>query len=301
MGKHAYLIMIHEVSPIFYKLIVALDYKDNDIYVHVDKKMSEKEFDYINNLKRKGEVLYSNIYFVKRRKVYWATINQTLAEIELFKKAVLKKYDYYHLISGSDFPIKSQAEIHKFFEENNGKEFVHFGTSNYQNDIQSRFNRYHFFVKQLGRDFRPGFWNIMETYSAAIQRRLNINRLKNQSFSFYGGANWCSVTHDFAQYIVDNFKTYYWKYRFTRSSDESYKQTILMNSHFKNNLYMKGFSDDYQSCVRKIDWTRGNPYVWRQEDYEELVDSQCMFARKFDVKIDDTIVKMIFNKVKADE
>jgi len=86
----------------------------------------------------------------------------------------------------------------------------------------------------------------METYSAAIQRRLNINRLKNQSFSFYGGANWCSVTHDFAQYIVDNFKTYYWKYRFTRSSDESYKQTILMNSHFKYNLYMPYIEDTFK-------------------------------------------------------
>ncbi len=52
-----------------------------------------------------------------------------------------------------------------FFEENNGKEFIHFGTQQYQRDIQQRFNVYHFFTRQLGRKRDKRFWVYAETYA----------------------------------------------------------------------------------------------------------------------------------------
>ena len=33
--------------------------------------------------------------------------------------------------------------------------------------------------------------------------------------------------------------------------------------------------------MRLIDWTRGAPYVWRRQNYEELLQSEQLFARKF--------------------
>ena len=36
--------------------------------------------------------------------------------------------------------------------------------------------------------------------------------------------------------------------------------------------------------MRLIDWRRGNPYVWRDEDYDELIHSDRIFARKFSSK-----------------
>ena len=44
--------------------------------------------------------------------------------MELLKAAIKGNYDYYHLISGMDLPIKTQKEIHEFFENNKGKEFI---------------------------------------------------------------------------------------------------------------------------------------------------------------------------------
>lgn len=35
-----------------------------------------------------------------------------------------------------------------------------------------------------------------------------------------------------------------------------------------------------RSCMREIDWNRGNPYVWQLEDYDQLVHSDRLFARK---------------------
>lgn len=40
--KHAYLIMAHNDIPLLRKLIEILDYPDNDIYLHIDKKCTEE-------------------------------------------------------------------------------------------------------------------------------------------------------------------------------------------------------------------------------------------------------------------
>lgn len=39
--RHAYLIMAHHELPLLFNLISALDYTENDLYVHVDKKRQD--------------------------------------------------------------------------------------------------------------------------------------------------------------------------------------------------------------------------------------------------------------------
>ena len=34
--------------------------------------------------------------------------------------------------------------------------------------------------------------------------------------------------------------------------------------------------------MRYIDWDRGKPYTFTEEDFDEVINSECMFARKFD-------------------
>ena len=48
--------------------------------------------------------------------------------------------------------------------------------------------------------------------------------------------------------------------------------------------------------TRYIDWVRGsnnNPYVFREADYEELKRASGLFARKFDLNIDQKIVEKL--------
>ena len=47
--------------------------------------------------------------------------------------------------------------------------------------------------------------------------------------------------------------------------------------------------------MRHIDWKRGKPYIFRNDDFDELISSNCMFARKFDEKIDNEIIEKIFD------
>ena len=293
MSKHAYLLMIHENTLVLKRLLQLLDDERNDIYIHVDKNAVDLDVREIRNIVNK-----SNVFFVKRHKVYWGTHSITKAEIDLFQEAVRGEYAYYHLLSGADLPIKTQDQIHDFFDSHQGKEFIHFGTQQYQQDIKERYNQYHFFTKQLGRKRDKQFWVTMETYSLAVQRRLHIDRTRNIGMSFYGGANWVSITNNFAKYIVNEYKNYRRHFRFVQISDELIWQTMVMNSPYKNNIYLPGFMNDYLACSRHIDWNRGNPYVFRNDDFDLLMKSKCMFARKFDEKIDSQIVEKIFKEIK---
>ena len=121
MKKHAYLIMAHDNFYILEKLIQLIDYDLNDIYIHIDKKAKNFNFNYFRNLVNK-----SNIYFVKRFNVRWGGYSIVEAELELLNKAIKGEYEYYHIISGVDLPLKSQEYIHKFFNANRGKEFIIF-------------------------------------------------------------------------------------------------------------------------------------------------------------------------------
>ena len=82
-------------------------------------------------------------------KVYWGDISQVQVEYLLFETALSHgPYAYYHLLSGTDLPIKSQDYIHAFFQQNAGKEFVGFWQdAAHQRDLERKVFRYYFLQK----------------------------------------------------------------------------------------------------------------------------------------------------------
>lgn len=58
---------------------------------------------------------------------------------------------------------------------------------------------------------------------------------------------------------------------------------------------MNIFNNDYKSCLREIDFKNGNPYIYRINDFNKLINSENLFARKFDSRIDKEIINEIFN------
>ena len=130
--KHAYLIIAHNNFNQLKKLIELLDYEENDIYIHLDKKSK------LNVEELKKYVKKSKLIFTKRIKVSWGGFSLVQSELILLKASVKENYMYYHLISGADLPIKSMKEIHEFFEENEGKQFIHFRREDDYDGIENR-------------------------------------------------------------------------------------------------------------------------------------------------------------------
>lgn len=94
------------------------------------------------------------------------------------------------------------------------------------------------------------------------------------------GCNWCSITNDFCSYLISKENEICKRYYQTFCADENFLQTVLWNSPFKKNVYST--IDEYGGSLRAIDWNKGNPYTWwHKEDPDMLIDSNCLFVKKF--------------------
>ena len=115
--KIAYIILCHKNLDQTNQLINQLDDGFCDFYVHIDKKSSTYNFD------------STRVFMVKdknRIDIKWAHISMVYATLNAMKliKAIGKVYDYVFLLSGQDFPIKSNAEIQAYLTQHNGKNFI---------------------------------------------------------------------------------------------------------------------------------------------------------------------------------
>lgn len=287
MMKHAYLIVCHNNFEILKKLVAVLDDSRNDIYIHVDRKVRN-----FSKIKECLAVQNATLTFVKRIHVSWGGYSQIKAELILLEAATKTKHTYYHLISGVDMPIKSQSEIHAFFAENLGKEFISIDEKSEDGELfAARIKHYHFLQDIIGRNhgLNIAVAEKVEQYLLKIQRFLRINRLRYFSCGLYKGGNWFSITHGMAEYILVKKREIHKRYRFGLCADELFLQTTAMASPYAENVT--------GDIMRYTDWNRGSPYVFRSEDYEALISSEKLFARKFDENIDMEIVNKIYRSI----
>ncbi|WP_295616196.1 beta-1,6-N-acetylglucosaminyltransferase [uncultured Methanobrevibacter sp.] len=290
MNKQAILIIAHNYSnlEILNKQLDVLDSECFDIFIHIDRKSKMR----IEDIKKCEN---SKMHIYKKFRTYWGHSSQVYCELFLIRKALEteEKYDYLHLISGEDFPLKKPEKIHAYFNKHYGKEFVHFQCLKLT-EKKVYWNKYYRFI----RNHNDASWSRrIDIKLLHLQMRLKIDRTKRRDIKLYTGANWFSITDKFAEFAISKSELMK-KLRFTAHPDEIYMQTILYNSEFKNNLYYQGFDDNYDSCKRLIDWKRGKPYIWKMEDLKEIEESNFFFARKFDINTDRKIIDYLNKKLK---
>ena len=157
MKRHAYLILAHHHFSQLRKLIELLDDSRNDIFVHVDAKAAFDPEEWRNVCRHSALVFLEN-----RLRVSWGGVSIMRSELALLREALSHgKYDYFHLLSGMDLPIKDQDTIHSFFDRHSGTEFLNFW--NFKKTTRSRFHYYHpfpggrrIFLDQPGQQYLQG-------------------------------------------------------------------------------------------------------------------------------------------------
>lgn len=287
MNKHAYLIIAHRIDYTFYTLLRMIDDSRNDIFIHIDKKTSFTCSDILSKVSRSTVFILDN-----RISVTWGDLSQITCELMLFEKATqIDRYKYYHLISGQDLPIKSQDYIHEFFSSSN-LEYIGFEREKFI--YADRVQYYHFLQPLIGRkdSLIKRSINKIETLSLSIQKAIGIERFPNGLFQ--KGTNWVSVTDAYAQSLVRAKNTILKQYRWTLCCDEVYKQSFALDNGYEKKCYKY---DNKYCNMRKIDWKRGCPYTWRSSNINELLESSCLFARKFDSTVDKDIIDLVYSKI----
>ena len=203
-------------------------------------------------------------------------------------------YDYVHLISGVDLPLKSQDEIHQFFDQlDEGTNVVGFAQGDFNaNDLNEKTEYYHLFTEHQKNvnELERRICKAIRMAWLWTQRKMDWKRNWGE-MTLKKGANWVSITGDFCRYLSDNAFKIVNRYQGVPCADEIFIQTEIFNSPYKDTVF--DYSKDFAGMTRKIDWVRGKPYVWRNRDFSELIDSQALFARKFSSAVDKTIINRI--------
>lgn len=279
--KIAHLILAHNAPKQLERLIKRLSHPDASIYVHLDKKTSVEPFEYLK--------AYNNVLFIKQRiKVYWGSYNMVEATIAGFKEIIAsgQVYDYFNLLSGQDYPIKSTSYIHSYLASNPGRAFMNYLLleSDWMEALP-RIQSYHFNSLRI-----PGRY----IFQSIVNKLLPLRKLPNGLIAA-GRSQWFTIPPDCVNYLLaywENNPKFRRFIKLTWAPDEFVFQTILYNSVHKNKML--------NNDLRYIDWSNGgvSPKTLTLDDSNVLLSSSGLYARKFDEKIDVGILDFIDDHIK---
>ncbi len=284
--KIAVLIQCHKNPAQINKMLNALRHPSITFFVHVDKKSSI------------GKALLSGKDVIQlpdtqRVDVQWAKISQIDATLNLLEYARKKdSYDFFWLCSGQDFPIKPTDQIVRWFEEHSENDFLELFPSkntglDHENNYDKR-NAVYFPNWMLGRGSvqrvaKRLYTELTGGYNNTFRyaRRSPVNHMR-----FFFGSSWICLTRRTLDWITDFLNSHPEYYEFFKNCncpDESFFQTLVMNSPYAD------YRMDY---LHYVDWSEGNsnPKVLRTEDLDRLLASDKLMARKFDADIDECII-----------
>ncbi|QSJ20559.1 hypothetical protein JYQ62_18810 [Nostoc sp. UHCC 0702] len=203
--------------------------------------------------------------------------------------------DWFVLLSGADYPIKSAKQI-----------LDELASSLYDAYIQYEEITYEIYQQ----DLKPNMLWLKNSYQRYCTKSFSLNYLKkyyaqlnleirlehpvltkpflpfSKKIACFSGSQWFCANRKAAEYIIDfhskenPITLHYSKLMY---ADESYFQTILANA---SHLKLKN------DRLRYIDWSTGGPHpkILLMEDLPNLLASSAHFARKFDIAIDSTIL-----------
>lgn len=272
MSRHAYLILAHHEFEVLQRLMQAIDDERNDIYIHFDAKLKSYPVFHPS---------HARLFVLTRRiDVRWGDVSVVKAEYALFEAASqCGGYSYYHLLSGVDMPLKSQDYIHRFFEENTGKEFIGYYQGDMADEIDRKVRRWHLFPGNFKRT--EGSMSIGRKVLRAgwIRVQLLFGIRRNTDVNFRKGTQWISVSSGFVGYLLQHQAEVMRTYSHTFCPDEIFVQTLCWNSPFRDRIYDR--NEEGRGCLRMIGWKDNRLEEWQERDFEMLMSSDALFARKF--------------------
>lgn len=240
--------------------------------VHVDRKTSGAEYDELVASVRG----LASVQLLERHNCHWGGfghVRVTLKGIEALRCQAVP-FDYLILLTGQDYPIKSNEHIDRFLESGYPKSFM--GFSPLPSPSWS---------PRGGLD-RIEYWHLRFHGHHA---RLPFGRRFPRGLKpFGGGAYWCLSREcvDYVARFVAKRPDVVSFFRHVDIPDESFFHTILLSSVLRDTIV--------NDNLRYIDWTRGvRPAILETRDFPSLRGSSKLFARKFDVAHDANVLDLI--------
>ncbi|MDR0849789.1 MAG: beta-1,6-N-acetylglucosaminyltransferase [Propionibacteriaceae bacterium] len=291
MSRHAYLILAHSDVPLFTTLVALLDDSRNDIFIHIDRSVDSRPFeDAVHHTVTASEVRFTS----HRHRVVWGGFSMVEAELALLEMAVEEQpYDYIHLLSGVDLPLMCPDDIHSYFDQRQGTEFVDFWDINEQlrPEIQARYQYFDWFQPRARNHFARLAYHAVRAFSLGIQRAFRIDREAGYTHHPSVGSQMFSITSDLARLVVSCGPDIRARFHHTLVPDEAVIQTVVQESPFANRLSAPPGSGPNKTIARAIKMPK--PHIWHLADVDYLVTSGAVFARKFASSVDSEAIRSV--------
>jgi len=281
MIKIAYLILSHNNPNHFRRLIRSISSEYSSLFIHIDQKSNINDF---------LSVQKNGVYFIKNRlQIYYSDWSQIEATLALLRYAINCKnsFDYYVLLSGTDYPLQSNSYINDFFQNNSGLNFINMvkmpceevGKPEYRLSTYRQRSDDHK-IEIISRKFfkKIGFIPQNRDYKRHLRGLIP-----------YGGSQWFALTKQACRYILEFSErrkkiVNFFENSFTPS--EMFFQTILGNSSFNlktaNNLtytdWSAGSMHPATLSEKHIDLFNTKGKIMYKDVYGER---EILFARKF--------------------
>lgn len=281
--KLAHLILAHDNPLQLERLVKRLVYPDTDVFIHLDKKRSIREY---NHLEALGDV-----FFIRNRvSVGWGDYSMVDATLKSFQE-ILKKddgYSHINLLSGNCYPLKDAGTIQEYLFAHADTSFMRYRSiyEEWQESV-SRLTKYN-----LG-DFRfPLKFKVQDLMNKFLPPRKIPMHLTP-----YGFSQWMTITPECAAYALQYLEKHPSVrrfFKFTWAVDELVFQTVLLNSPLKEKIV-----NDHLRYIKFVP-KASRPNTLTMEDAEVLVQSGKFYARKFSLAEDSKIFDFL-DRVALDE
>jgi hypothetical protein len=274
----AYLILAHANPRQLARLVNALP-SSSPVLIHFDLRAPETVYQQVRQLLGARPMLY----FVKRQKCWWASFGIVEGTINLIQSlnALDVRYDYATLLSGSDYPIKSNFEIASYLDRNRGREFI-------ESFLLTAPNRW---SEEGGYSTAPR--RVLGRHFHFRSRMIRLPGLRTMPAGLkpYGGSQWWTLSRQSIRHIAEFIVRTPEAVSFFRgcfAPDESFIQTVVANSSRADHVTGEN--------LRIAIWGRPQPpypATLTMDDQDMLRASHQHFARKFDPQVDSRILDLL--------
>lgn len=299
--KKAIIVIAHQ-KPEQLNLFLEQLLHDQDTYVflHINKLCE----DILPSIKRQERLVITENRFV----IHWGSDEILQAILSLFTE-ILKSaiaFEYVLICTGQDLLIKS--DLDRFLSKHKNQVFVDCDNRETQYmDLYERArllyrwpevyrrkydNRYHPFRILRSIHFRtllkqPPFGKKIVDYDVT-------------QMTFYKDYWQCGLPIEVVEYIlkfISDNPGYMDIYKGAYIPEEGFITTIVMNSKYKSRIVFHG--NISESITLRGDERNDHPIIFTMKDLERLDNSDCYFARKFDIDVDREIIQYLVERVKG--
>ena len=274
---HAILMTVYK-DPKLINFIINLYPDEFYIYIHIGKK---------SYIKPEDLIMRKRMFIYKEYTVNWGGVNHFRAMLLLLKHAVKNQCDYYHWVTGQDFPLSPELFDKKITEGYSYLEYYKLKESDAALRYFQRYGLYDFL------DAKKRFQQSIIQKINKIQDYFHFSRPFRNYEVLYAGSGYFSLYKEEAKVLLSEYSKWEKYYKYTFCCEESIVQTILLNSARKNNI----INDNRRYIEWREPWNANTPpRILNNDDYEKVMNSNCLFCRKIDSEISNALIEKLVQK-----